>query len=212
MTKEQVEFLLAHGWSKELLVDIKKNLYERYYGNYPASITFMSPEFLVINNNFHIYKYIPLLPTFHYSMDKVTIWADGSGTNPRKPGGIGVVIETPSLAEPLLKYHNIGGATNNVAELSAIWVGLMQVPDNQAEVLIRSDSEYALGILRNREWVPKANQKLVEVIRKDLDFRPNVTFLHVKGHAGCLQQELCDSLAGVARKYAPQTLFLEDLK
>ena len=69
------------------------------------------------------------------------------------------------------------------------------------DLLIKSDSEYAIGILSNPKWLAQANDELVRRIREDLSFRRNVKFEHVDGHKGIPGNEIADSLAKVGRKY-----------
>jgi ribonuclease HI len=202
LTREQAELALKYGWSKDLLIQLNS-----YLG--PINkITHQTPFFMVIENQFHIYKTLGVRPVSkNSSVDEATGWGDGSGTNSRHTCGVGVVIESPYFNEPQLIHHNCGNGSNNFAELMAIFRILMEIPNNQANLTIRSDSTYSIGIITEPSWTVKANPDLVNAIREDLSFRPNVTIKHVKGHDGAYYQEMADALAGVARKYAPQTLF-----
>lgn len=130
---------------------------------------------------------------------EVVAYCDGSGTTFEKPAGIGVVVYDP-FREPLLIAENIGLGTNNVAELKAIWRALKAVPDTRRKILIRSDSEYALGSCSEEGWRPKANVDLIAQVRQDLAIRAGrVRFEHVDGHAGVEGNEIADRLAKVGR-------------
>lgn len=142
-------------------------------------------------------------------------YTDGSGTSSTKPAGLGVVLITqwpsfglggksepsylPEFETKMAIGQHCGNGTNNHAELSAIWRALTLVPDLLRPLVIRADSLYAIGCSTNPTWKIKANQDLVARIRNDLAKRPNVTFEHVKGHDGEVNNELADRMANVGR-------------
>ena len=88
----------------------------------------------------------------------------------------------------------MGTATNNVAELTAILRGLEAVEDPDAEVEIRTDSGYSIGVLQ-KGWKAKANPELIATIKKELAKRPKVKLVYVPGHAGVDLNERADQLA-----------------
>lgn len=137
--------------------------------------------------------------------EETVIWTDGSGTFNDDHAGIGVVVDEGEHG--IREYSEyIGLGTNNVAELTAIYRGLQAVPDRRRKILVRSDSEYSIGIL-TKPWVPKKNKELVEAIRADLEWRgPNVRFQHVRGHVGIEGNERADKLAKAGREkgFKPQ--------
>jgi ribonuclease HI len=125
-------------------------------------------------------------------------FCDGSGMTKDKPAGIGVVIYTRG-EHPLYIAEHIGLGTNNVAELRAIWRALQQFPDLGRKLLIRSDSEYAIGSM-TKPWNATANAELIANMRADLALREGkVRFDHVDGHAGHLGNEIADALANIGR-------------
>lgn len=130
---------------------------------------------------------------------QTVVYCDGSGTTGEKPSGIGVVVYEPGCA-PQLIAENIGPGTNNRAELAAIWRGLKAIPDITRRVIIRSDSEYAAGVL-TKDWTLKSNVELITAIREDLALRGDrVSFEYVPGHEGVEGNELADRLANMGRK------------
>lgn len=144
---------------------------------------------------------LTLASRFQYTPppEETVCYCDGSGTTQEKPSGIGVVVYEPHCA-PQLIAENIGPGTNNRAELAAIWRALRAVPDLQRRILIRSDSEYAQGVL-TKDWALKSNVELITAIREDLALRGNhVRFEYVAGHAGIEGNELADRLANIGRK------------
>ena len=88
----------------------------------------------------------------------------------------------------------IGHATNNIAELSSIKIGLEAVRDKSKSVRVYADSEYALGVL-TKNWKPKANLELIQTIREIVSQFQDITFLKVKGHANITLNERADALA-----------------
>jgi ribonuclease HI len=134
--------------------------------------------------------------------------------------GIGVVV----IADGQRREHGeyLGVGTNNIAELVAIERGvemasvLDAAPLRRAEsvagesgapprvpgsdvrpVHVHTDSGYAIGVL-SKGWRAKANQTLIERVRKLLAARPGVKLVKVPGHAGVPENERCDALARAA--------------
>jgi ribonuclease HI len=130
----------------------------------------------------------------------VVAYADGSGTTFDKLAGIGVYITVdgrPYQAIP----ENVGIGTNNRAELLGIWRCLRAFPRLDQSILIRSDSEYARGVLLNLDWNLSKNVALIQAIRQDLALRKGyIEIEHVDGHSGIVGNEMADKLAGIGRK------------
>ena len=127
-----------------------------------------------------------------------TVYCDGSGTSSDKAAGIGCVIYR-GQEPPQFIAENIGLGTNNVAELRAVWRALQAIPRLDCDVLVRSDSEYAIGSL-TKDWTSVANAELISSMRLDLSLRLRVRFEHVDGHAGHEGNEVADRLAKIGRK------------
>jgi ribonuclease HI len=85
------------------------------------------------------------------------------------------------------------GATNNQAELEAIRQIFLNLKREGLDVVIYTDSAYAIGVLAEGNKV-KANGELVAEI-KTLMSKHNVSFGKVKGHDGVELNERCDHLA-----------------
>lgn len=130
-------------------------------------------------------------------------YTDGSGNTADRPCGAGVVIFDGAVAF-LEASRYLGHGTNNHAELSALRIALAitDAPGlRERELLIRSDSEYAIGCAtRAADPYPgAANAKLISLVRKAMRGR-RVRIEWVKGHAGDPGNERADELAGLARK------------
>lgn len=139
-------------------------------------------------------------------VNKIEVYADGSGNTFDSDGGFGYcVVVDGVLLEKGSGY--LAKATNNVAELTAAIEGLKKAETHiqlngwqMAQVVLVSDSQLCLNYASNK-WKCKAEH-----------LRPLKTELHsiwsrldaetrwVKGHAGDEFNEMCDKLAGEARK------------
>jgi len=128
-------------------------------------------------------------------------WCDGSGQSDGEsagPAAAGVVlVDGPARVE---RGFFLGRGTNNHAELWGVKHTLQEIRALDAqrrEIVIHTDSEYAIGILTKR-WTAKANAELVAAIKDELRYFPLLTFRHVKGHAGDVHNEMADRLAAAA--------------
>lgn len=132
-------------------------------------------------------------------------FTDGSGTTFDKPAGIGVFAMHADFTD--FVAENIGPGTNNRAELAAIWRALRDGSHVEKELVIYSDSEYAIGSC-TKNWTPKANANLIRDIREDLSLRKQpVTFHHVPGHRDVEGNEIADKLANIGRKLVTKVTF-----
>ena len=95
----------------------------------------------------------------------------------------------------------IGSATNNIAELKAIEVGLSALKSRAIPVGLFTDSNYACGLLA-LNWKPKKNLQLVETIKKKMRSFKDLEIIKVKGHSGHPGNERADYLATSAIKKA----------
>ncbi|WP_394844282.1 ribonuclease HI [Pendulispora brunnea] len=134
-------------------------------------------------------------------------YTDGACSGNPGPAGAGIVLINPDgkMSE---SFESLGEGTNNVAELTAILRALEAVPKTASEVIIHTDSQYAIGVL-TKGWRPKANQQLIADIKRTLGEHKNVRFVYVPGHAGVPLNERADQLAreairtGSTRRLAP---------
>jgi len=134
-------------------------------------------------------------------------YTDGSGTRAHLPAGAGVVVfDGEDIVFEASRHLGLG--SNNHAELSAIGIAIYVStfdPFASRALLIRTDSEYALNMLRRSGTLKphRPNAHLITYIRKMLRNR-DVTFEHVRGHAGIPGNERADTLAGLARLRFPK--------
>ena len=93
----------------------------------------------------------------------IHIYTDGASSGNPGPAGIGICLRYDIHEKTISQY--IGIATNNIAELEAIRVGLAEIKNPELPVRIYTDSSYALGLL-TLGWKPKKNQALIASIKK----------------------------------------------
>lgn len=114
------------------------------------------------------------------------IFTDGSYRSSKNRMGIGVIWL--KNGEKVYQYSKgIKGGTNNIAELSAIYVALRSIKNNINSLVIYSDSEYSIGCITNEAWKPKKNIQLIQTIKNQLIETQKlvstpIEFVHVRGH------------------------------
>lgn len=112
------------------------------------------------------------------------IFTDGSCRG-NKNGGIGIVWlkNGKKVFEYSKGYKNV---TNNIMELSAIYIALRSIKKEIDSLEIISDSEYSIGVI-TKPWKPKKNIQLIDKIKKQLIetqklVREPIKWTHIKGH------------------------------
>ena len=133
--------------------------------------------------------------------DKICVFTDGASSGNPGPSGIGVVLRYGEHEKEISQF--IGNATNNIAELKAIEIGLSALKNKDIPVRLFTDSQYACGLLV-LNWKPKKNLQLVESIKKTMATFKDVKIIKVKGHSGHPENEKADFLATSAIKKAKQ--------
>ena len=124
--------------------------------------------------------------------DMIRIYTDGASSGNPGPSGIGVLLRYGSHEKEISKH--IGVATNNIAELEAIRVALLELKRTDLPVQIFTDSTYAYGVL-TLGWKAKKNVELVKSIKSIIQKFSKLKFYKVKGHAGIDGNERADCLA-----------------
>ena len=131
-------------------------------------------------------------------MKSYTIYTDGS-CRANGNGGIGVVWL--KNGEKVLEYSKgYKDVTNNIMELTAIYIALKSIKNPIDELIIVSDSEYAIGCIFNDKWNPKKNKELIAKIKNQLVetqklIKNPIKCIHTYGHADDKWNNLCDKLA-----------------
>lgn len=125
----------------------------------------------------------------------VTVYADGACSGNPGPAGLGVVVYDEHETRELSEY--LGRATNNIAELTAILRAVRALAGETRPVLLKTDSQYAIGVL-TKGWKAKANPDLVAEVKAALAQVPSLAIRYVEGHAGHAGNERADALARAA--------------
>ena len=127
----------------------------------------------------------------------IHVYTDGASSGNPGPAGIGIYLRYGTHEKEIARY--IGKATNNIAELEAIRVGLSEIKNHELPVRLYTDSSYALGLL-TQGWKPRKNQDRVASIKKLMRKFKDLQFVKVRGHAGDAGNEKADRLATGAVK------------
>lgn len=112
------------------------------------------------------------------------IYTDGS-CRANGNGGIGIVWL--KNGEKVYEYSKgYKSVTNNIMELSAIYIALRSIKKEIDSLEIVSDSEYSIGVI-TKPWNPKKNIELITKIKKQLLetqklVKNPITFRHTRGH------------------------------
>ena len=123
------------------------------------------------------------------------IHADGAYSRKNDEGSFAFVVCDGDDKICFTKAYKIQHETNNRAELKAIIAALHQLPKDAKNVMVVSDSQYALNTLFNG-WSRNANKDLFDVferIKAERNFK-TIDWCWVKGHDGDFFNELCDRL------------------
>lgn len=121
----------------------------------------------------------------------INIYTDGSCIKNRL-GGWGVVIifadgETECIS------GSAKDTTNSRMELEAIRQALLYLGDTEHDIIIHSDSKYAIGV---STWMnAHKNVDIVTEIQHEISKHNNVKFNWVKGHEKSHGNNLADKLA-----------------
>lgn len=133
---------------------------------------------------------------------RIIIWGDGSGSVAGAPAGAGVVIRYEGVKSDVVGFGRyLGTGTNNFAELWALRLGLQAIPEayRTIPVIVRSDSQYAMGALSGRNKVHTNHEVVADGKAEVVAFR-SIDWQHVYGHTGVEENEWADTMAGLAAR------------
>lgn len=148
-------------------------------------------------------------------MKKVSLFTDGACSGNPGPGGWAFILRCSKTGKELERSDGEPESTNNRMELTAVIRGLEALQE-PCEVVLHADSTYVLQGMskwmegwKKRGWMRQEGKKRLPVKNVELWKRLDellqthqVTYEHVKGHAGHVENERCDQLAVAAyQKY-----------
>ena len=122
----------------------------------------------------------------------IKIYTDGACSGNPGPAGIGIVIINGTQVSEFSEY--IGKATNNIAELQAIYTALYLIKDKKTNITIYTDSQYSINLF-TKNYVAKKNKELVSAIAKKIKSFKSVEFKKVKAHSDNYYNNIADKLA-----------------
>lgn len=127
--------------------------------------------------------------------DAIHVWTDGGAAPNPGPSAAGVIIVDGDRTTEIAEF--LGHGTNQVAELTAILIGLSKLESRDRPVIVYSDSAYSIGLL-TQAWKAKANVELIANLRAVCREFKDLRFVKVAGHAGIPLNERTDALVGEA--------------
>jgi ribonuclease HI len=148
---------------------------------------------------------------------RIAIYTDGGCKNNPGPGGYGAVIIEGNKRTEISQGYRL--TTNNRMELLACITALKSLK-GCGEVILHSDSQYVVnGITKGwaKKWRSNGWMRTNTEVAENADLwaellaqcaNRNVSFVWVRGHAGNIENERCDSLATQA---AQKSDLVEDL-
>lgn len=135
----------------------------------------------------------------------IDLYTDGSSRGNPGPGGFGVLLRSGIHCKEISEGYIL--TTNNRMELLAVITGLEALRKPGSEVTVFSDSSYVCDAV-NKGWVfkwevknfsgkknPDLWMRFLKIYRKH-----KVKLVWIKGHAGHVENERCDTLAVEASK------------
>lgn len=146
---------------------------------------------------------------------KIEIFTDGACSGNPGNGGYGILMRVPEKNYERRYAKGYRLTTNNRMELLAVIVALEKLKSADNEVHIFTDSKYVSDAI-NKKWIHGwAARGFTKIKNPDLwqqfyplllKFKPS--FHWVKGHAGHVENEICDQLAVKASQSLP--LLIDD--
>ena len=141
---------------------------------------------------------------------KIEIFTDGACSGNPGKGGYGILMKVPEKNYEKRYSQGFRMTTNNRMELLAVIVALEKLKSTENDIHIYTDSKYVSDAI-NQKWIygwikkgfknvknPDLWKRMVPLIKAH-----KTTFHWVKGHAGHLENEICDLLAVKAAQTEP---------
>lgn len=141
---------------------------------------------------------------------RIEIYTDGACSGNPGRGGYGIVMKVPEKNYEKRYAQGFRLTTNNRMELLAVITALEKLKSTENDIHIFTDSKYVSDAI-NQKWIfgwikkgfknvknPDLWKRMVPLIKTH-----QTTFHWVKGHAGHVENEICNQLAVKAAQTEP---------
>ena len=152
---------------------------------------------------------------------KIEIYTDGACSGNPGKGGYGIVMKVPEKNYEKRYSQGFRLTTNNRMELLAVITALEKLKSTENDIHIYTDSKYVVDAIQ-KKWLQSwmkigfKNKKNPDLWKRMIPLlnEHKTTFHWVKGHAGHLENEICDQLAVKAAQTEPLLIdaFIENQK
>ena len=152
---------------------------------------------------------------------KIEIYTDGACSGNPGKGGYGIVMKVPEKNYEKRYSQGFRLTTNNRMELLAVITALEKLKSTENDIHIYTDSKYVVDAIQ-KKWLQSwmkigfKNKKNPDLWKRMIPLlKEHKTTSHwVKGHAGHLENEICDQLAVKAAQTEPLLIdaFFENQK
>ena len=146
---------------------------------------------------------------------RIEIYTDGACSGNPGKGGYGIVMKVPEKNYERRYAQGFRLTTNNRMELLAVITALEKLKSTDNDIHIFTDSKYVVDAIQKKwlqSWVKIGfkNKKNPDLWKRMIPLLKThqTTFHWVKGHAGHLENEICDELAVKAAQIEP--LLIDD--
>lgn len=113
---------------------------------------------------------------------KLNLFTDGGSRGNPGPAGCGIFIADANF-EPLRRgYRYLGEATNNIAEYTAVKIGIEKCLEMGAtEIVVRADSQLAIRQLSGEYKIKNENLRQIynEIQWLLADWEGKITYIHI---------------------------------
>lgn len=141
---------------------------------------------------------------------RIEIYTDGACSGNPGRGGYGIVMKVPAKKYEKRYSQGFRLTTNNRMELLAVITALEKLKSTENDIHIYTDSKYVVDAIEKKwlqSWVKIGfkNKKNPDLWKRMIPLlqRHATTFHWVKGHAGHIENEICDVLAVKAAQTEP---------
>ena len=155
-------------------------------------------------------------------MLRIEIYTDGACSGNPGKGGYGIIMKVPEKNYEKRYSAGFRLTTNNRMELLAVIVALEKLKSTENDIHLYTDSKYVVDAIEKKwlqNWVKIGfkNKKNPDLWRRIIPLlkEHKTTFHWVNGHAGHIENEICDELAVKAaqsEKLAIDTYFENEKK